>query len=62
VFEKIKNPLEALRLSDLKDGSLLQISGFLADGTSEILIDAILETGVKNLQLICNDTSFQIKG
>lgn len=62
MFEKIKNPLEALRLSDLKDGSLLQISGFLADGTSEILIDAILETGVKNLQLICNDTSFPDKG
>lgn len=62
MFEKVKNPIEALRLSNLKDGSSLLIAGFLANGTSEILIDAILETGYKNLMIICNDTSFPDKG
>lgn len=62
MFEKIKNPLEALKLSDLKDGSSLLIAGFLANGTSEILIDAILESGAKDLIVICNDTSFPDKG
>ncbi len=62
MLEKIKNPLEALKLSYLKDGSSLLIAGFLANGTSEILIDAILESGAKNLMVICNDTSFPDKG
>jgi len=62
VFEKVKEPIEALRLSNLKDGSSLVIAGFLANGTSEILIDAILEMGVKELMIICNDTSFPDKG
>jgi acetate CoA/acetoacetate CoA-transferase alpha subunit len=62
VFEKVKEPIEALRLSNLKDGSSLVIAGFLANGTSEILVDAILEMGVKELMIICNDTSFPDKG
>lgn len=62
MFEKVKEPIEALRLSNLKDGSSLVIAGFLANGTSEILIDAILEMGVKELMIICNDTSFPDKG
>lgn len=62
MFEKVKEPIEALRLSNLKDGSSLVIAGFLANGTSEILVDAILEMGVKELMIICNDTSFPDKG
>lgn len=62
MFEKVKDPIEALRLSNLKDGSSLIIAGFLANGTSEILIDTILEMGVKDLMIICNDTSFPDKG
>ncbi len=62
MFEKIKKPTEALLLSDLKSGSTLLIAGFLANGTSEILIDAILELGVKDLTIICNDTSYPDKG
>lgn len=62
MFEKIREPLEALMHSGLKDGLTLLIAGFLANGTSEILIDAILETGVRDLTVICNDTSFPDKG
>lgn len=62
MFEKIIEPIEALKLSNLKDGSCLLIAGFLANGTSEILINAILDMGVKDLMIICNDTSFPDKG
>ena len=62
MFEKVREPKEALLLSGLKDGSTLLIAGFLANGTSEILIDAILDLGVKDLTIICNDTSYPDKG
>ncbi|MDI6860902.1 MAG: CoA transferase subunit A [Caldisericia bacterium] len=62
MFEKVRDPKEALLLSGLKDGSTLLIAGFLANGTSEILIDAILDLGVRELTVICNDTSYPDKG
>jgi len=62
MFEKVRDPISALLESNIKDGSTLLIAGFLANGTSEILIDAILEIGVKDLTVICNDTSFPDKG
>lgn len=62
MFEKVREPKEALLMSGIKDGSTLLIAGFLANGTSEILIDAILELEVKELTVICNDTSFPDKG
>lgn len=62
MFEKVRDPISALLESNIKDGSTVLIAGFLANGTSEILIDAILEIGVKDLTVICNDTSFPDKG
>jgi acetate CoA/acetoacetate CoA-transferase alpha subunit len=38
------------------------IGGFFVYVSPEKLIDALVETGVKNLTLICNDTSFPDKG
>jgi len=38
------------------------VGGFLANGTPETLIDALVEKNVKNLTLICNDTGFPDKG
>ncbi|MCB2290226.1 acetate CoA-transferase subunit alpha [Clostridium sp. CS001] len=42
----------------LKDGMSIMIGGFLACGTPENLIDLIIETNVKDLTIIANDTSF----
>lgn len=46
----------------LKDDLVIMVGGFLGCGTPETLIDVIIEKGVKNLTLICNDTSFVEKG
>lgn len=46
----------------VKDGMSVMIGGFLANGTPEKLIDALVEKGVKNLTLICNDSGFPDRG
>ncbi|MCL2562262.1 MAG: CoA transferase subunit A [Rikenellaceae bacterium] len=46
----------------VKDGMTLMIGGFLGNGTPEKLIDALLASGVKDLTIICNDTSFPDRG
>jgi len=46
----------------IKDGDTIMVGGFLANGTPERLIDALVESGVKDLTLICNDTGFVDKG
>ena len=49
-------------VSKVKDGDTIMVGGFLANGTPLKLIDALAESGVKDLTLICNDTSFVDKG
>lgn len=44
------------------DRQILMIGGFLAVGTPESLVDALIEKAVKDLTLICNDTGFPDKG
>lgn len=46
----------------IKDGMSLMVGGFLANGTPEDLVDALVEKNTKNLTLICNDTGFPDKG
>ncbi len=46
----------------IEDGMTIMVGGFLANGTPERLIDALVEKGVKNLTLICNDTGFPDRG
>ncbi|PKL47482.1 MAG: branched-chain amino acid dehydrogenase [Candidatus Riflebacteria bacterium HGW-Riflebacteria-2] len=46
----------------LKDDMTIMIGGFLGCGTPETLVDIILEKGVKNLTIICNDTAFADRG
>lgn len=46
----------------VQDGMTIMVGGFLANGTPENLIDALVESNVKNLTLICNDTGFPDKG
>lgn len=46
----------------VSDGDTVMIGGFLAVGTPERLIDALIAKGTKDLTLICNDTGFVDRG
>ncbi|QVK19106.1 3-oxoacid CoA-transferase subunit A [Mycoplasmatota bacterium] len=48
--------------SHFKDGMSIMVGGFMAVGTSEPLIDALVESNVKDLTIICNDAGFPDKG
>lgn len=57
---------KAITLEELKakfhDGMTIMVGGFLANATPERIVDAILESGVKNITLISNDTSYVDRG
>lgn len=46
----------------IQPGASLMVGGFMAVGTPETIIDALVESKVSNLTLICNDTSMETKG
>lgn len=46
----------------LKDGMVIMVGGFMACGTAEPLIDAIVESKVKDLTIICNDAGLIGRG
>lgn len=46
----------------LKDGMSIMVGGFMANGTPEGLVDIIIESGVKDLVMYCNDAGFPDKG
>lgn len=46
----------------VKDGMTIMIGGFLSVGSAKHIVDELAESNVKNLTLICNDTSFADKG
>lgn len=56
----MKNKLISLAdaVAKVKDGMTIMVGGFLSNGAPNILMDALVESGVKNLTLISNDTSF----
>ncbi|MDH6353934.1 acetate CoA/acetoacetate CoA-transferase alpha subunit [Dysgonomonas sp. PH5-45] len=45
-------------VSKVKDGMTIMVGGFLGNGTPCAIIDALAKSSVKNLTLICNDSSF----
>lgn len=49
-------------ISHIKDGMTVHIGGFLACGTPESIITALVEKGVKDLTIVANDTGFVDKG
>ena len=49
-------------VSKVKDGMTIMVGGFLANGTPNRIIDALAKSGVKDLTVICNDTSYPEKG
>jgi len=55
-MEKIINIEEAVNY--IKDGMTIMIGGFLGCGTPHKLVDGLIEKGVKDLTLICNDSGF----
>ena len=44
------------------DGATIMVGGFMACGTPEILIDALVRKGSKNLTIICNDAGVPGRG
>jgi len=59
-MNKLRTIEEAVAL--IKDGDTLMVGGFLAVGTPTKLIDAIVDKGIKDLTLICNDSGFMDRG
>jgi len=57
---KIKTAREAI--AEIQDGSTIMVGGFMGCGTPEILIDAMVEKGIKNLRVICNDAGVPGRG
>ena len=49
-------------LTHVRDGMTIMVGGFLGVGSPEKLIDALVQKGVKDLTLICNDTAFVDRG
>lgn len=52
----------AQALETVQDGMTVMVGGFLAVGTPEILVDALIAKGIKDLTVIANDTAFPDKG
>lgn len=57
---KLMNAEEAV--ADIKDGATIMVGGFMACGTPEILIDALVKKNVKDLTIICNDAGVPGRG
>lgn len=49
-------------IDKIQDSSVIMIGGFLAVGTPEGLIDAVVSRGYKDLTIIANDTGFPDRG
>lgn len=58
--DKLMTAQEAI--ADIKDGATIMVGGFMACGTPEILIDALVKKNVKNLTIICNDAGVPGRG
>ena len=58
--EKLISAKEAV--ASIQEGSCIMVGGFMATGTPEILIDALVAQGTKNLTIICNDAGVPGRG
>ena len=45
-------------VAQVKEGMTVMVGGFLANGTPNAIVDALAQSGVKNLTFICNDTAY----
>ena len=46
----------------VKDGASVMFGGFMANGTAEKIVDALVAKNVKELTIICNDSGLPAKG
>ena len=60
MIDKIKTADEAV--AGIQDGASIMVGGFMACGTPEILIDALVRKNVRNLTIICNDAGVPGRG
>jgi len=60
MINKIMTPEEAV--SGIQDGASVMVGGFMACGSPEVLIDALVKQGTKNLTIICNDAGVPGRG
>ncbi|MDR0850943.1 MAG: CoA transferase subunit A [Clostridiales Family XIII bacterium] len=58
--DKILTADEAVK--NIGDGATVMVGGFMACGSPEILIDALVRKGSKNLTIICNDAGVPGRG
>ena len=58
--DKLMTADEAVK--NIGDGATIMIGGFMACGTAEILVDALVKKGSKNLTIICNDAGVPGRG
>jgi len=49
-------------IAKIEDGMHIMIGGFMAAGTPNNIVKAMVDSGVKDLTIICNDTAFADKG
>ena len=54
--DKIITPEQAAEM--IKDGSSVMVGGFMANGTAELVMDALVARGAKDLTCYCNDGGF----
>ena len=59
-MNKVKTIREAV--AQIKDGDSIMIAGFMTVGTPELLVDAVVAGGLKDLTIICNDAGTPGKG
>jgi len=46
----------------IKDGMTIMVAGFLSNGSANAILAQLSKKNIKNLTIICNDTSFPDKG
>src|SRR5574344_211818 len=49
-------------VAKIKDGMSVMMGGFLCNGGANTIIDALVESGVKDLTIIANDSAYDTKG
>lgn len=60
MINKMRTAEEAV--AEINDGARIMVGGFMACGTPEILIDALVEKNVRDLTIICNDAGVPGRG
>ncbi|HLN62774.1 MAG TPA: acetate CoA-transferase subunit alpha [Symbiobacteriaceae bacterium] len=59
-MSKVTTLQQAMNL--IQDGMTIMVGGFMAVGTPELFMDALVEKGTKDLTIICNDAGLPDKG